>query len=109
MLPPDGRSAKPAQLLAVSGRSGRVPTRMAKESRDLIEALLTREPRQRCGCMRRGAADVRDHAFFAALEWQKLRLKRVTLTLTLALSLALSPTVAFTLTLALTPSPLTGR
>eukprot|EP00047_Mylnosiga_fluctuans_P003990 m.232160 g.232160 ORF g.232160 m.232160 type:complete len:734 (+) comp12307_c0_seq1:159-2360(+) len=45
------------------------PDHITPEARDLISQLLDRNPKTRLGCRGRGAAELRAHAWFEAVDW----------------------------------------
>ena len=44
-------------------------------ARDVVKKLLTKDPSARAGCMRAGSADIKDHAWFKGLDWEKMMAK----------------------------------
>jgi serine/threonine protein kinase len=48
------------------------------ELRDLVARLLVRNVPARLGCRRSGLAELREHAFFAAIDWAALAARRAT-------------------------------
>jgi len=55
-----------------------LPNSFTEELKDLLENLLAREVNQRLGCMGRGADEVKEHPFFADLDWQLVYLQKYT-------------------------------
>ncbi|KAL1208969.1 putative serine/threonine protein kinase IRE [Cardamine amara subsp. amara] len=53
-----------------------VPDEMSHEAYDLINRLLTEDPRQRLGA--KGAAEVKQHIFFKDINWQTLAQQKAT-------------------------------
>ena len=51
------------------------PEDFEESAADLIEGLCTREVLARLGCMKNGCADVKEHQFFANLNWKDLKMK----------------------------------
>ncbi|MFH4974706.1 hypothetical protein AB6A40_001415 [Gnathostoma spinigerum] len=47
------------------------------ECRDLLERLLKREVPERLGCGGRGPLEVKEHPFFAGIDWQTVYLRRM--------------------------------
>jgi len=45
------------------------PKTFGKDARDLVSRLLTADRTKRLGCTRGGAAEVKDHPWFARLNW----------------------------------------
>ena len=48
------------------------PPSFPKHARDMVTRLLYEKPPQRLGCQKRGGRDVREHAFFQKVDFQKL-------------------------------------
>ena len=48
------------------------PPSFPKHARDMVIRLLCEKPPQRLGCQKRGGRDVREHAFFQKVDFQKL-------------------------------------
>ena len=46
-------------------------------ARALISKLLTRQPHKRLGCLRRGALDIKKHAWFDTIDWAALVAKKL--------------------------------
>ncbi|KAF0538295.1 AGC/AKT protein kinase [Gigaspora margarita] len=53
----------------------RFPDEVSSEARSLLTGLLTRDPNHRLG--NNGAQEIKEHAFFSAIDWKKLILKKV--------------------------------
>ncbi|CAG8459449.1 14899_t:CDS:2 [Acaulospora colombiana] len=53
----------------------RFPEEVGNEARLLLTGLLTRDPNQRLG--NNGAQEIKDHPFFASIDWKKLIQKKV--------------------------------
>ncbi|VDK51223.1 unnamed protein product [Anisakis simplex] len=47
------------------------------ECRDLLEGLLKRDVPDRLGCKGRGPCEVKEHPFFASIDWQTVYLRRM--------------------------------
>ncbi|VDM39985.1 unnamed protein product [Toxocara canis] len=47
------------------------------ECRDLLEGLLKRDVPERLGCKGRGPLEVKEHPFFASIDWQTVYLRRM--------------------------------
>ena len=58
----------------------KLPRTISKEVKNLIICLLNRNPAKRLGSKpgRQGGEEIMDHAFFANIDWQKLRDKKPT-------------------------------
>ena len=48
---------------------------LSKDSRNMIERLLVKEPTERLGCMKLGVSELKRHAFFSKTNWQRLEKK----------------------------------
>ena len=55
-----------------------LPNSFSEELKDLLEALLARDVENRLGCGPRGADEVKEHPFFADLDWQLVYLGKYT-------------------------------
>jgi hypothetical protein len=53
------------------------PAAFPKHARDMVTKLLNDKPPQRLGCGKRGGRDVREHAFFQKVDFQKLEDKAI--------------------------------
>ncbi|KAL0089650.1 serine/threonine protein kinase AGC family [Phycomyces blakesleeanus] len=53
----------------------RFPDEMSEDSKGLLRGLLTRDPNERLG--NNGPEDIKNHPFFARIDWQKLMQKKV--------------------------------
>ncbi|CAG8565754.1 5562_t:CDS:2 [Acaulospora morrowiae] len=53
----------------------RFPEEVGSEARSLLTGLLTRDPNQRLG--NNGAQEIKEHPFFASIDWKKLIQKKV--------------------------------
>eukprot|EP00457_Paulinella_chromatophora_P002255 gb/GEZN01002259.1/.p1 GENE.gb/GEZN01002259.1/~~gb/GEZN01002259.1/.p1 ORF type:complete len:710 (+),score=92.44 gb/GEZN01002259.1/:69-2198(+) len=51
-------------------------TRFSPEAKDLLSKLFVTDPRKRLGA--NGPHEVREHAFFASVDWEKMRMQKVT-------------------------------
>ena len=49
-----------------------LPAYLREEAKQVVLAFLSREVEQRIGCGERGAAEIKEHPFFAPIEWDKL-------------------------------------
>lgn len=52
-------------------------TGFSPECRDLLEGLLKRDVPERLGCRGRGPQEVKEHPFFANIDWQTVYLRRM--------------------------------
>lgn len=51
------------------------PSTLEPTTRDLLKQLLTKDPRQRLNKSRRTADDIKEHPFFASIDWTELAAK----------------------------------
>ncbi|ESO08118.1 hypothetical protein HELRODRAFT_75424 [Helobdella robusta] len=52
------------------------PDSMSTEMKNLLENLLKKEVPERLGCKGRGAQEVKEHPFFAGIDWQQVYLQK---------------------------------
>ena len=50
---------------------------MGKDAKGIVDRLLTKEPTERLGCMKHGVDEVKRHAFFSKINWQRLEKKLI--------------------------------
>lgn len=55
-----------------------LPDAFSKELKSLLEGLLQRDVDKRLGCRGAGADEVKEHAFFAGIDWQQVYLQKYT-------------------------------
>lgn len=55
-----------------------LPTFFDRSAKSLIKKLLTADLTKRYGCMKNGAEDVKNHSFFAGINWEDLYARKVT-------------------------------
>ncbi|XP_054267062.1 G protein-coupled receptor kinase 1 isoform X1 [Macrosteles quadrilineatus] len=55
-----------------------LPDSFSRELRALLEGLLQRDIDKRLGCRGNGADEVKDHPFFAGLDWQQVYIQKYT-------------------------------
>ena len=48
------------------------PEDMPPHSEDILRGLLTADPTKRLGCRETGASEIKDHPFFASIDWKEL-------------------------------------
>ena len=49
----------------------------SEDARSLLEGFLERNPKKRLGSGKEGLQDIKDHPFFAEIEWEKLLQKKI--------------------------------
>eukprot|EP00485_Elphidium_margaritaceum_P016584 CAMPEP_0202730154 /NCGR_PEP_ID=MMETSP1385-20130828/186496_1 /ASSEMBLY_ACC=CAM_ASM_000861 /TAXON_ID=933848 /ORGANISM="Elphidium margaritaceum" /LENGTH=416 /DNA_ID=CAMNT_0049396427 /DNA_START=540 /DNA_END=1791 /DNA_ORIENTATION=- len=54
-----------------------MPKYLSKEARSIFLGLLDRDPKRRLGSSRKDASEIKEHAFFEAIDWCKLLAKEV--------------------------------
>ncbi|KAJ9596938.1 hypothetical protein L9F63_012063 [Diploptera punctata] len=55
-----------------------LPESFSKDLRSLLEGLLQRDIDKRLGCKGNGADEVKEHSFFAGMDWQQVYLQKYT-------------------------------
>lgn len=55
-----------------------LPDTFSVELKSLLEGLLRRDVDQRLGCMGRGAEELKEHAFFAGIDWHQVYIQKYT-------------------------------
>jgi len=76
---PPFRSGNREQLFEqiVTGAVECPPQYFSAAARDLVQRLLVVEPRHRLGASGNGVADIYAHAFFAGVDWSRVRAKQL--------------------------------
>ncbi|XP_025195273.1 G protein-coupled receptor kinase 1 isoform X1 [Melanaphis sacchari] len=55
-----------------------LPDSFSKSLKDLLEGLLQRDINERIGCRGRGSDELKEHPFFAGLDWQQVYMQKYT-------------------------------
>jgi serine/threonine protein kinase len=56
-----------------------MPSNFSPEASDLVSKLLDKNPSTRIGCVKeRGILDIKEHPWFAEIDWDKLAKKQLT-------------------------------
>ena len=54
-----------------------MPESFSPEAADLIKKFLDKNPKTRLGCCNREILDIKEHPFFASIDWEKLAKKEL--------------------------------
>jgi len=49
-----------------------MPNYFSAEAKDLVSRLLEKDPKIRIGCGKLGIAELKDHEWFATIDWDQL-------------------------------------
>lgn len=55
-----------------------LPDSFSKELKCLLDGLLIRDVDKRLGCRGRGAEEIKDHPFFAGIDWHQVYIQKYT-------------------------------
>lgn len=55
-----------------------LPDSFSKELKNLLEGLLVRDVDKRLGCRGRGAEEIKEHPFFAGIDWHQVYIQKYT-------------------------------
>ena len=55
----------------------KAPKHVSPESADFVEQLLIKNPNERIGCRAGGVDEIKNHPWFAEIDWEKLLYKQI--------------------------------
>lgn len=55
----------------------KMPNHFSKEAADFCSQLLIKIPSERIGCRAGGVAEIKNHPWFADIDWEKLYMKQI--------------------------------
>merc|ERR1719336_2824601 len=76
-LPFQGEDRKETMNQILKAKLG-MPQYLSPEAQALLRALFKRNPANRLGCGSNGISDIKNHQFFASIDWDKLMKKKIT-------------------------------
>ena len=76
-LPFQGEDRKDTMTQILKAKLG-MPQFLSPEAQSLLRALFKRNPANRLGGGANGINDIKNHAFFASIDWDKLMTKKIT-------------------------------
>jgi len=62
---------------AITDHTVSYPKSISKEAKDICKGFLVKNPSKRLGCLEKGGEEIKSHAFFRRIDWEKVEAREV--------------------------------